>query len=135
MFDNYVLRRKVLRNVKEDNKIVGYEMLTNITYYRSIPLSMIHDMQLVVDQVEVPREDIRFSPDGENFFTLDEMETVTSYKWEYGVEGIVRVIKDGGLTSGEHEVTLTQVSRVSYIPVPFSGTQTKIMEVKNDSND
>lgn len=130
MFDNYVLRRKKLRNVTEANKVIGYEMLTNITYYRSIPLSMIHDMQLVVDGKEVLREDIRFSPNGINFFTLDEMETVTSYKWEYGESGVVRVLCDGGLSVGDHEVKLTQVTRVSYIPVPFSGTQTKTLTIK-----
>lgn len=130
MFDNYVLRKKQLKNVKQDNKVIGYEMLTNITYYRSIPLSMIHDMQLVVDGVEIEREKIRFSPDGEIFFTLDEMETITNYKWEYGVSGVVRVIEDGGLPAGGHEVKLTQVTRVSYIPVPFSGTQTKILTIE-----
>lgn len=130
MFDNYVLRKNKLKNVKVEDKVIGYEMLTNITYYRSIPLSMIHDMQLIVDGNEVSREDIRFSPDGVNFFTLDEMETVTSYKWEYGVSGVVRVMLDGGLAVGDHEVKLTQVTRVSYIPVPFSGSQTKILTIK-----
>lgn len=129
MFDNYVLSDKSLKNVEKDGEIIGYEMKTRITYYRGIPLSMVQDIQLKVDGVEVPREQLRFSLDGETYFTLDEMMTVTSYKWEYGEEGIVFVEQKGGLPKGSHEITLTQGTRVSYIPVPFFGTQTKTQEI------
>lgn len=129
MFDNYVLTDNSLKNVKKDGKTVGYEMRTRITYYRGIPLSMVHDIQVEVNDNPVPREQIRFSLDGEQYFTLDEMTTVTSYKWEYGQEGIIFVEQEGGLSEGEHKVKLTQVTRVAYIPVPFSGTQTKTMAV------
>ncbi|WNS44001.1 DUF6379 domain-containing protein [Paenibacillus sp. MMS20-IR301] len=130
MFDNYVLTDNSLKNVKKDGKNTGYEMRTRITYYRGIPLSMVHDIQIEVGGRPVPRESIRFSLDGEQYFTLEEMTTVTSYKWEYGQEAIVYVEQDGGLPEGEHEVKLTQVTRVAYIPVPFSGTQTKTMAVQ-----
>lgn len=130
MFDNYVLTDNSLENVKKDGEITGYKMRTRITYYRGIPLSMVHDIQVEVDGQEVPRESIRFSPDGEIYFTLEEMKTVTSYKWEYGQEGVVYVEQPGGLAPGEHKIKLTQVSRVAYIPVPFSGTQTKTLIVQ-----
>ena len=42
---------------------------------------MVHDVKVEVDGVEVPRESIKFSPNGEDYFTLDEMETVTTYRW------------------------------------------------------
>ncbi|SET22518.1 DUF6379 domain-containing protein [Paenibacillus sp. NFR01] len=129
MFDNYVLSDNSLRNVKKDGVTTGFEMRTRITYYRGIPLSMVHDIQVEVNGVPVPREHIRFSLDGEQYFTLDEMTTVTFYKWEYGQEGLVYVEQEGGLPEGEHKVKLTQVTRVAYIPVPFSGTQTKTMTV------
>jgi hypothetical protein len=129
MFDNYILTDNSLRNVKRDGSTVGYEVRTHITYYRGIPLSMVHDIQVEVDDQPVPREQIRFSPDGEIYFTLDEMRTVTSYKWEYGKEGIVFVEQPGGLPEGQHKVKLTQATRVAYIPVPFAGTRTKSMAV------
>lgn len=126
MFDNYVFREGSCKNVSDkDGKVIGFEMKTLITYYRGIPLSMVHDVQVKVDGVEVPRENIRFSANGKDYFTLSEMETVTTYRWEYGEEATVFVEKEGGLSKGEHEVSLTTVSRVSYIPVPFSGTRTR----------
>lgn len=126
MFDNYVFSEGSCKNVSDkEGKVIGFEMKTLITYYRGIPLSMVHDVQVKVDGVKVPRESIKFSVNGEDYFTLREMETVTAYRWEYGEEATVFVEKEGGLSKGEHEVSLTTVSRVSYIPVPFSGTRTR----------
>lgn len=130
MFDRYALTDGTLKNVEKNGKIIGYSMESKITYYRSIPCSMIHDIQITVDGEKVPREKISFSPNGKDYFTLPELETVTTYKWEYGDQGYFFVEKDGGLTHGEHEVTFMSIMRVSYIPFPFEGVQTKKMLVK-----
>ena len=63
MFDNNVFIPGTCKNVEEDGKIIGYEMQTHITYYRGIPLSMINYLEVAVDGVEVPEEDIRFTSD------------------------------------------------------------------------
>lgn len=128
MFDNYVLKPNSLKNTVVNGQ-EGFEVKTNITYYRGIPLSMVHDIKVEVDGKEVERENIRFSVNEGQYFTLDEMETVTSVKWNYGHLGTVFIVCDGGLAKGKHSIKLTQVSRVAYIPVPFSGTSTKEMEV------
>lgn len=131
MFDNYVFSEGTCKNVADkDGKINGFELKTLITYYRGIPLSMVHDVKAAVDGVEVPRNSIKFSPNGEDYFTLDEMETVTSYKWEYGEEATVFVEMEGGLSKGEHDVKLTTFIRVAYIPVPFEGTRTRKVVIK-----
>jgi len=44
-------------------------------------------------------------------------------------EGIIFVEQDGGLPEGKHEITLTQGVRVAYIPVPFFGTNTKVLKI------
>lgn len=129
MFDNYVLSEKGFKNREENGKVVGYEMKTLIPYYRGIPLSMIHDVKVALDGQEVDRKDILFTLDNEYFFTLDEMETVTSFKWEYSKEATIIVKKDGGLSKGKHEVRLEVVIRVSYIPVPFEGIGNRTFEI------
>lgn len=129
MFDNYVLSENGFKNREENGKIVGYEMKTLIPYYRGIPLSMIHDVKISVDGQEVDRKDILFTLDNEYFFTLDEMETVTSFKWEYSKEATIIVKKEGGLSKGQHEVRLEVVIRVSYIPVPFEGIGKRVFEI------
>ena len=120
MFDNNVFIDGTCRNTVENGAVIGYELQTNITYYRGIPLSMVEFIQVAVDGVEAPVESIRVSVDGNDWFTLKEAETVTTYKWEYGEPLYIRVLGEG-LTSGEHKVKLTVATRTAYIPVPLVG--------------
>lgn len=123
MFDNNVFKENSCKNVVENGKITGYEMETNITYYRGIPLSMIECIRVWTDGDEASAEDIRISLDREDWFTLKEAETVTSYKWEYGEPLYIRVKKEGGLPSGSHKVKLMVATRTAYIPVPLEGVR------------
>lgn len=121
MFDNNVFKENTFKNVEEDGRVIGYQMETNITYYRGIPMSMIEYIKVAVDGEEAPVEDIRISIDEIDWFTLKEAETVTTYKWEYGEPLYVRVLKDGGISKGTHKVKLTVATRTAYIPVPLEG--------------
>lgn len=123
MFDNYIFTENTFSNVIADARTTGFELKTLIPYYRGVPYSMIHDIRVAVDGVQISRDKIKFSADGEDWFTLDELETVTTYKWEYGQQGIVFVEQDGGLPQGKHSVSLTVVIRTAYIPVPIEGTR------------
>lgn len=121
MFDNNVFIAGSCKNVLENNAVTGFELQTNITYYRGIPLSMVEYIKVSVDGSEFSPEDIRISVDREDWFTLKEAETVTTYKWEYGEPLYIRVLKQGGLSKGAHKVKLTVATRTAYIPVPLEG--------------
>jgi len=125
MFDNNVFIEGSCKNVEENGKIIGIEMQTHITYYRGIPLSMVNYMDVEVDGRQIPREKLRIAVDEFDWFTLKEMETVTTIKWEYGTPATVRVLMDGGLTPGEHDVKLTVCTRTAYIPIPIEGVMTR----------
>lgn len=124
MFDNNVFIDGTCKNVEENGKIIGYEMKTHITYYRGIPLSMVNYIKVSVDGVEVPSENIRIAVDEYDWFTLEEMKTVSSIKWEYGTPATIRVLQEGGLSAGEHDVKLTVCTRTAYIPIPLEGVMT-----------
>ena len=120
MFDNNVFINGTCRNTVENGAVIGYELQTNITYYRGIPLSMVEFIKVEADGVEAPVESIRISVDQNDWFTLKEAETVTTYKWEYGEPLYIRVLGEG-LTAGSHKVKLTVATRTAYIPVPLVG--------------
>lgn len=121
MFDNNVFKEGTCRNVAEGENVIGFQMETNITYYRGIPMSMIEYIRVEADGIPVPQENIVISVDEEDWFTLKEAETVTSYKWEYGEPLYIRVLQKGGLAKGMHRVKLTVATRTAYIPVPLEG--------------
>ena len=122
MFDSNVFTEGSLKNFTDNNTVSGYEMQTNITYYRGIPLSMIEYIHVSRDGEMENDDDIRISIDQKDWFTLKEAETVTTYKWEYGEPLYIRVIKEGGLSSGTHKIKLTVATRTAYIPVPLEGS-------------
>lgn len=130
MFDNYVLSEGTVKNeTGADGKVTGFSMKTRVNYYRGIPLSMVHDLEVELDGEKMDRDKVKLTVDGIDYFTADEMETVTAYKWEFGEEATVIVEKEGGLPAGEHDVTLSQTIRTEYIPVPFIGHRTEHVTV------
>ncbi len=131
MFDSYVFTENSARNIVTESGEPAFQLETLITYYRGIPLSMVHNVELVVDGVDVKREQLVISPNGVDWFTLDEATTVTTYRWEYGTPLSIRWL-NGGLPAGEHEVTLRLQIRVAYIPVPFGGERTRTITIPAD---
>ena len=128
MFDNNVFIKGTCRNAVDNGTVIGYELQTNITYYRGIPLSMVEFIKVEADGVEAPVESIRISVDQNDWFSLKEAETVTSYKWEYGEPLYIRVLGEG-LTAGSHKVKLTVATRTAYIPVPLVGIKEREVEI------
>lgn len=130
MFDNYLYIEGSTKNVEKDGEVTGFELQTYITYYRGIPLSMIHEIKIKVDGVDIASSELYFSPNRTEYFSIQEMETCATYRWEYGDAGTIYVKKPGGLSKGSHEVTLSLAIRVAYIPVPFGATKTRLIEIQ-----
>ena len=129
MFDNNVFLKDSCRNYCAEGKVAGFELATNITYYRGIPLSMVEFIKVAVDGAEVPNETILISVDKIDWFTLKEAETVVTYKWEYGEPLYIRVPGEG-LSKGEHKVRLTVATRTAYIPVPIVGVKERTVVIE-----
>jgi hypothetical protein len=128
MFEPYVISDDGFENVNKNGKIIGYQLKTRIAYYRGVPLSMVDKIELVVDDVLVLSDKIHFTV-GEETFTLKEMETVTSTKWEFGQQATIFVDQPGGLKKGEHKIFLSQTTRVAYYPFPLEGRRTRFMTI------
>ena len=129
MFEPYIICDDSLENVNTEGKPVGFRYQARLNYYRGIPLSMVDDITVLVDGEAVDRNRIRFSVD-EDWFTLDEMETVTSVKWEYGRKATIFVEKEGGLAAGAHTLSVTQIVRTPYIPFPLTASLSKVLKVE-----
>ena len=105
------------KNIESNGVVIGYQFQFKAQYYRGITLSIIRDIQIRVDDEDVKREDIRFSVNGETF-TLEEMRTVIDpdYRWEFGEDATVSVMKEGGLKKGPHHIHAKQIIAPSYMP-------------------
>jgi len=124
MFDRYMICENTVRNVPREGKVVGFEFGARIAYYRGLGLSMVEDLAVTVDGEKIPRDRVRFSVGGRSF-TLEEMETQYEDRWEFGEVATITVLKEKGLPPGEHTLELVEQLRVSYMPFPIQGRDTK----------
>lgn len=124
MFEKFVLSENSLKNTTVKGK-AGFQVLTRLNYYRGIPLSQIEGIALALDGQEIPRDKVRFAVD-EDWFTLDELPTVTSVRWEYATRARIFVEWPQPL-AGTHDVTLAQSIRTAYIPFPLQARNTRTM--------
>jgi hypothetical protein len=104
------------KNVEENQKVIGFQFDFKIQYYRGVTLSIVRNIEVNVDEEEFNRQDIRFTLEGDTF-TLDEMETVITYRWKFGQYATVTVLKKGGLSKGKHHIKATQTIAPSYMPM------------------
>lgn len=125
MFDNNIFTKNTCRNLVIDGHVVGFELQTNVPYYRGIPLSMVNNVIVKENGAEHNRENIKCSIDQKTWFTLSEMSTVASYKWEFGEPLFIRVISERGLQAGTTNIELTVSVRTAYIPVPLVGVMSR----------
>jgi len=116
MFPKNMYDLKSFKNLEVDSKIIGFQFDFRIQYYRGVTLSIIRNIEVDVDGEEFRREDIRFTLEGDTF-TLDEMETVITYRWKFGQFATITVLKEGGLNKGKHHIKATQTIAPSYMPM------------------
>lgn len=128
MYDQFMIVGEAFKNVVVDGRVVGFQLGMRLPYYRGIVLSLIGDTDLFVDGERMQRELMTVTIDGRTF-ALSQLENEPEAKWEFGDVGILAVQKPGGLAPGAHTVQLNQHLKISYVPVGFSGSDTKVLTI------
>lgn len=117
MFDRYMICEETLRNVVAQGRPVGFALDVRLAYYRSLRLSMVEPFDLLVDGERVAEDSMRLGLRGRTY-TLSEMGDETTQRWEFGERATLTVLRPGGLSAGEHDIDLTEILRISYMPGP-----------------
>ena len=128
MFDKYIIVPDGFRNTTADGGVDGYELGIRLPYYRGLGLSMVESIDLTVDGTPVPAAALTLTVHG-NSYAVTELSTVFDDRWEMGEIATLRVAKPGGLTAGTHEVSVAQRLRISYMPVPGGGRDSKVLQL------
>jgi hypothetical protein len=128
MFDKYLIDAASVRNIGPADAPTGFAFEAKLGYYRGIGLSMIEKLDVSIDGEPVAREAVRFD-EGPGALTLDEMETAYDRRWPFGAPATIRVDHPGGFPAGEHDLSLVQQLRVSYLPFPAVNTDSKKVTV------
>jgi hypothetical protein len=126
VFDKYIVCEDSLRTTDESrtSAVVGVRM----PYYRGLGLSMVEGVDLVVDGTEVPAAATTFTVHGHTY-PMTALPSVLDDRWEMGERAEVGFTLAEPLAPGDHEVTAVVRLRISYMPVPGGGRDTKTLTV------
>ncbi|HET8896683.1 MAG TPA: DUF6379 domain-containing protein, partial [Protaetiibacter sp.] len=116
------------RNVREGDRITGFQLRVRMPSYRGMAASLIDGIAVRVgDLVDVSPDVPLWTFDGRTY-TLAELWDGDGVRWPLEEAAVVTVPFEGGLPEGVHEVSIELRLRMSYIPVehqPSTYTVTK----------
>ena len=131
MFDKYMICESGFQNRRSAGEVSGFEFGARLPYYRGLGLSMIENIEVRFDDQPVPRERLRLKL-RERAYSLTELETAYDEVWEMGEVAQIQVLRPGGLNPGPHKIELAETLRISYMPFPITGRDTKTLILTAD---
>jgi hypothetical protein len=122
MFDQYIVCEENFRT-RDDGRNGGV-VEVRMPYYRGLALSMVEAVDLTLDGSPVPADRTTFTVHG-NTYTFAQLPEITDDRWEMGERAELAFETDEPLTPGEHDVAVAVRLRISYMPVPGGGRDSK----------
>ena len=92
----------------------GFELDVHLNWYRSLPLSSVETVELTVNGEVVPRDEIRFAVNG-NEYSLDELSERWDEIW-FVLDPATLIVRRALVRAGEEAgVTVRLANRIPYI--------------------
>ncbi len=113
-----------LKNMFVNGKKAGYQFDIRLSYYRGHFLSVIDEFGVQLDGEAVPAEDIKFCLRGKEF-GISQLHDLVSEFWPIAEPATIKVFKDGGIASGDHQIDVTLMFHSPYMPI----SETKYMPI------
>lgn len=123
-----------ITNYKAGDAVLGYEIYCQYPSYRGTFLSCIENFEVYVDGVHVPDSTIYFHINGKQCL-LSQLKDLFLEYWFILNKAKLLVLKDGGISSGSHEVTINIRHRIPYTGyfgeyLVLDSSDTKVLTVK-----
>jgi len=112
-YNKIFICKEKIRNVEVEGTVIGYEFKIKYPSYRGTFLSCIEELRFRMDGEEISKDDIYFCLNGKQFL-LDELPECFKEYWFVREKATVRVMKAGGIESGEHELNAFMKHRIPY---------------------
>lgn len=113
-----------VENVEKDGQTKGFRFGARLPYYRGVSLSMVEEIEVSLDGEVLPQHKVDITVHG-NTYDLQQRENETDDRWEMGEVATLTVHKDGGLSTGDHDLGLKINIRIGYLPFPAIRQATK----------
>jgi hypothetical protein len=103
------------KNIRQDGKITGFQVLVKDSYYRGIYIPIIDGFEVTVDGETFARDQVKCKFEG-GVYSQDDLQNHPDERWQWGQPCTLIVGKPGGLKLGFHNVKVVVKERISYMP-------------------
>ncbi|WP_336026295.1 C-glycoside deglycosidase beta subunit domain-containing protein [Geodermatophilus sp. FMUSA9-8] len=121
MLDRNVIQGRGFRNVVEDGRVTGFQLVLRNPNYRGVAASLLDGVEVTVDGETVPDSVPLWTLQGRTY-TLDELRATTDVRWQLDEPATITVPRPGGLAPGVHDVRVVVYLRRPYFPPMVSRT-------------
>jgi len=109
------------------NRVIGgsctsFDIPLNNLSYRGVWISTIEDISLQVDGEDIPKSNMMFFCNGINYSILDMVGHTENF-WGCRDQAVLRVYRIGGLSKGQHTISLTIFKRSDFGHSYGNGTE------------
>ncbi len=111
-----IVKKDSFKSLYINGRKNGFEFDVQLGYYRGHYLSDIDVLEVYVDGEKMPQEAVTFELNGKEMPVYKLSWAVTEF-WSQVTPAKIRVIKKGGLDTGEHELELKLMLRVPYMNI------------------
>ena len=121
MLEREVIQSVGFRNIKEVDRVTGFQFKIRLPYYRGVFLCQLRPGTLYVDGEKFDKDNIIWNINGQDY-TCEEMYTNMETHWPTTKTATLKVCKEGGLAQGYHDLTYGFCFTSSYMPPVMQAT-------------
>lgn len=111
-----IIKKDSFRGLPINGRNNGFSFDVQLAYYRGHYLSDIDLLEVWVDGEKMPQEAVTFEVNGKELPVYKLSWAVTEF-WSQVEPATIRVLKEGGLPAGEHQLELKLMLRVPYMQI------------------
>ena len=104
MLEKQIIQSVGFRNIKEGDKVTGFQFKIRLPYYRGVFLCQLMLGTVIIDGERITPENYVWNVHGKDY-TYEEIQECTDVHWTVTEPVIVKVKKEGGLSQGYHDLT------------------------------
>ena len=115
MLEREVIQSVGFRNIKEGDKVTGFQFKIRLPYYRGVFLCQLRLGTVIIDGESISPENYVWNLGGKDY-TYEEIKKNRDIHWAVTEPVVVKVKKEGGLAQGYHDLTYGFCFTSSYMP-------------------
>ena len=115
MLEQPVIQMRGFRNVRDGEKVTGFQVAVRLPYYRGVWLSQLRPATVSVDGTEYKDAEITWTIAGRTY-EQGQLADHADVSWSNMEPATLTVRKPGGLAIGFHDVQVVFLWSTSYLP-------------------